>query len=671
MLEAIIIGLIQGLTEFLPISSTGHMLIYQIFVENQHSDAFNVLIQVGSILAAITVFWRDILNFFHWKDPIQRDYVIKLFASFCITGVGGFIAKVMGIKLPEEIVPIALALLIGGFIIIGVETRAKKMQLSTNITWAVVVAVGIGQLVAAIFPGSSRSGMAIMGALLVGLARPEAVKFAFLVGIPTMFSAGGYQLLKALKASEANDLFTPEAFVAYAVAAVSSWLSVIWLLKFIRSRSFIPFAWYRIVLGIGLIALSCFSSAKTAAPNVEAILFETIGLSPGTDATELNLNWYSDNAADINKSFVRILDAGNALVKTEKGTSGAASANKLWHKVTVKGLLQGTQYKYQVSSDSVNWSDAYNYTTIPTGTFKFAVIGDAQLTDGMQDSASDFANKTTAEGWATSVGKIASEGASFIISTGDQVDQTSSDSEVEYKHFYAPAGLRSLPFAPVVGNHDRHCLFMYHFNLPNDQTKTKYPVENCASARNDSFVENVANYYYLYNRVLFIALNTSSYPSSANAAEHYITAFENTIQAAKTANAGKYDWLIVHHHKSTQSVGAHVSDTDIQYYVEAGFERLMAKHSVNLVFAGHDHIYVRSQDKGTTYITVTTSSGLKYYPAFATFANGEKNTEKLPSGMHFYKQNQLPEYTIVEVNDTAMSVVTKTITEQLVDAFSL
>jgi undecaprenyl-diphosphatase len=254
MLEAIIIGLIQGLTEFLPISSTGHMLIYQIFAENQYSDAFNVLIQVGSILAAVAVFWRDILNLFHWKDPVQRDYVIKLFASFCITGAGGFIAKKMGLKLPEEIVPIALALLIGGFVIIGIETRAKKKQLSTSITWAVVVAVGIGQLVAAIFPGSSRSGMSIMAALLVGLARPEAVKFAFLVGIPTMFAAGGYQLLGALK-SEANDLFTPEAFVAYAVAAVSSWLTVVWLLKFVRTRSFIPFAWYRIALGIGLLLL--------------------------------------------------------------------------------------------------------------------------------------------------------------------------------------------------------------------------------------------------------------------------------------------------------------------------------------------------------------------------------------------------------------------------------
>jgi undecaprenyl-diphosphatase len=241
------------------------MLIFQFFAENKHSDAFNVLIQVGSILAAAAVFWRDILNFFHWKDPVQRDYVIKLLASFCITGAGGFIAKKLGFELPEDVLPVALALIIGAFIIIGVEMRAKRrasLALSDSapsITWAVVAAVGLGQLAAAIFPGASRSGMAVMGALFVGLARPEAVKFAFLVGIPTMIAAAGHQLLSALKTGETGDLFTPEAFAAYAVATVSSWVTVVWLLKFVRTRSFIPFAWYRIALGSLLIVI-----AKTA-----------------------------------------------------------------------------------------------------------------------------------------------------------------------------------------------------------------------------------------------------------------------------------------------------------------------------------------------------------------------------------------------------------------------
>ena len=106
-----------------------------------------------------------------------------------------------------------------------------------------------------VFPGASRSGMAIMGAILVGLARPDAVKFSFLVGIPTMFAAGGYQLLDALKTETARDLFTPEAIVAYVVATVSSFLTVVWLLRFVQKKNFIPFAWYRLALGTTLIIL--------------------------------------------------------------------------------------------------------------------------------------------------------------------------------------------------------------------------------------------------------------------------------------------------------------------------------------------------------------------------------------------------------------------------------
>jgi undecaprenyl-diphosphatase len=256
MFEAIIIGLVEGLTEFLPVSSTGHMLIVEHFLGQKQSDAFNVLIQIGPIIAAAMVFWRDILNFFtKWKDPAQRDYVYKLAAAFALTGAGGLIAKKMGLKLPEEIFPVAMALVMGTFVIFIVESRAKKMQLNTNITWGIVVAVAVGQLLAAIFPGASRSGMAIMGALMLGLARPESVKFSFLVGIPTMLAAGGYQLLSAVKAGETQGLFTPEAFVAYAVATLVAWLTVVWLLKFVQTRDFIPFAWYRIALGFALFAI--------------------------------------------------------------------------------------------------------------------------------------------------------------------------------------------------------------------------------------------------------------------------------------------------------------------------------------------------------------------------------------------------------------------------------
>jgi len=258
MFEAIIIGLLEGLTEFLPISSTGHMLIAESLLQHRYSDAFYVLIQVGPIAACALVFRKDIVGFFvDWKNPATRDYVIKLFSAFFLTCVGGLIAKKCGLKLPETILPVAFAVFTGAFIIFAVEYRYryKKIDLNSNLTWTVVAAVALGQLAAAIFPGASRSGMAIMGALIAGFARPDAVKFSFLVGIPTMFAAGSYELFKAIKDGNTYDLFLPESIVAYAIAAISAWLSVIWLLKFIQTRDFIPFACYRVILGTLLFIL--------------------------------------------------------------------------------------------------------------------------------------------------------------------------------------------------------------------------------------------------------------------------------------------------------------------------------------------------------------------------------------------------------------------------------
>ncbi|MCL2102129.1 MAG: undecaprenyl-diphosphate phosphatase, partial [Fibromonadales bacterium] len=233
------------------------------FLKGEFSDAFYVLIQVGPIAACALVFWRDIASFFtDWKNPATKDYVLKLFAAFFLTGLGGFIAKISGLKLPETILPVALAVLIGGFIIFAVEYKSKKRELNVNLTWAVVAAVAAGQLIAAIFPGASRSGMAIMAALIVGLSRPQAVKFSFLVGIPTMFAAGSYELFKEIKAGNTAGLFTPEAIVAYIAATIFAWLTVVWLLKFVQTRNFIPFAWYRTGLGIILLALLGFGAVS-------------------------------------------------------------------------------------------------------------------------------------------------------------------------------------------------------------------------------------------------------------------------------------------------------------------------------------------------------------------------------------------------------------------------
>jgi undecaprenyl-diphosphatase len=257
-ISAIVLGIVEGITEFLPVSSTGHLLIAEGMLNSHQTDAFNVLIQVGPIIAVTLVFWKHILGLITGLgDAKKRDEVIKLGASFIITGAGGLIATKLGLKLPETVLPIAIATLVGGAAIFFIEQHAKKKTLNEVITWPVAIAVALGQLLAAVFPGTSRSGAAVMAALLLGLSRPAAVRFAFLVGIPTMFAAGALKIKEAIGLGQASALTAPATLVAFAVATVTAWLSVLWLLKYVQTRNFIPFVWYRFLLGgvlIGLLA---------------------------------------------------------------------------------------------------------------------------------------------------------------------------------------------------------------------------------------------------------------------------------------------------------------------------------------------------------------------------------------------------------------------------------
>ncbi|NLD94332.1 MAG: undecaprenyl-diphosphate phosphatase [Fibrobacter sp.] len=256
ILKAIIVGIVEGLTEFLPVSSTGHLLIAESILNYHQSDAFNVLIQVGPIVAVTVVFWKYLLELaLGLKDPLKRDEAIKLTSCFVLTGIGGLIATKCGLALPDNVLPIAIATLIGAGVIYVIEKHAHKHTLSETITWPIVVAVAVGQLIAAIFPGSSRSGSAIMAALLLGLSRPAAVRFVFLVGIPTMFAAGALKVKDLVDAGQAATLYTVETLIAFAVATVTAWLSVVWLLKFVQTRDFIPFVWYRLILGVVMLAL--------------------------------------------------------------------------------------------------------------------------------------------------------------------------------------------------------------------------------------------------------------------------------------------------------------------------------------------------------------------------------------------------------------------------------
>jgi len=452
----------------------------------------------------------------------------------------------------------------------------------------------------------------------------------------------------------------------------------------------------------------------------------TLGLQPGNTTASINLNWYSSSGTSGKVAQVRFVrgtfTAGYELF-TPTGTATAAGSSTA-HKATVTGLIPGASYQYAVSSNGTDWSEAYDFKVpAATGPFKFAVIADPQLHVSTWDSLNRYnpqanttgqyvpsvSTKTTGAGWLETMVKIVNAGVSFIASGGDQVD-ASSGNETEYNLFFNPPGLRNLPFAPVSGNHDNHLNFNYHYNVPNIQ-------DSGATG-----TEAGRNYYYKYNNILFVVLDTAPYPGSQSAAAPYIARYRAALVAATTAHP-TYDWLIVQHHKSTASVADHCADRDIQYYVEAGFETLMSEFDVDFVLAGHDHVYARSYPlagrdggkvsvpntafnpaSGSTwhnpgapvYLTFTTGSGLKYYavaadktsvygntlyvrdgvagganasyPYLGNITEGDGSTQYgssaymtgnyLPVSNAAYVQPYIPSYCIVEVNGRSITFST-------------
>ena len=255
-LSTLILGIVEGITEFLPISSTGHLLVAENWMHVQKSDLFNIVIQCGAVIAVLPLFPNRIKDaFYKWREPLTRAYLLKLILAFVITGVGGLILEKKGFKLPEHPMPIGIAMLVGGVLFLGVEWFLRGKTLRDEVTWTIAVAVGLGQLVAAVFPGSSRSGTTILFSLLLGLSRPAATEFSFLVGIPTMLAAGGLKIYKQLHNGLAGSEDWGMLIMASIVAAVVSFIAVKWLLRYVQSHTFTAFGWYRIAFGIVILVL--------------------------------------------------------------------------------------------------------------------------------------------------------------------------------------------------------------------------------------------------------------------------------------------------------------------------------------------------------------------------------------------------------------------------------
>jgi len=261
-LNTFALGIVEGITEFLPISSTGHLLITEHWLGHR-SDLFNIAIQAGAILAIVLIYWRRLLELATRLDrPETRDYALKFCVSVLITLVLAFGATRFGFKLPETVLPVALAMLGGGIVILVIERAVAGKPQSQDLSWSVVVWVGLAQVIAGVFPGTSRSAAAIFAAMLAGMtSRPAATEFAFLAGIPIMFAATGYELIKQRHASGGSEDWDALA-VGFVISGIVAFIAVKWLLQYVRSHRFTVFAWYRIAFGAVL--LGFIASGKLA-----------------------------------------------------------------------------------------------------------------------------------------------------------------------------------------------------------------------------------------------------------------------------------------------------------------------------------------------------------------------------------------------------------------------
>lgn len=253
-ITVVILGIIEGVTEFLPVSSTGHLLLAEHWL-GARSELFNVVIQTGAVMAVLAVFaGRAKALAFGWRDPANRDYLAKLGVAFLLTAIGGLTLKKLGLKLPKEVAPIAWATLIGGILFVAVEGWLRKRSSTDAVTWTIAIAVGLAQLIAVAFPGASRSGTTILIALVLGLSRSSAAEFSFLLGIPTLLAAGAKETLDAMKSHETHEPWSL-VLLGTIVAAATAFVVVKWLLGYVRHHTFTPFGWYRVAVGLAILLL--------------------------------------------------------------------------------------------------------------------------------------------------------------------------------------------------------------------------------------------------------------------------------------------------------------------------------------------------------------------------------------------------------------------------------
>lgn len=261
LISIIILGIVQGITEFLPISSTGHLIVAAALLNFGQAleGTFEIFIQIGSVIAVIAYYRADILQQARTvrSDPQVQRFWLGILIAFIPAGAVGFLFNDWITEVLYSPTTVGITLIIGGIIFLLVERRPMPSPESltaeaTQITLRQALLVGIAQIVALI-PGVSRSGATIVGGMLAGLSRKAAAQFAFYLAIPTLGSATIYSLIRALGSITGDQL--AQLALGAVVSGIVSWLAIAWLLRFIQRNTFIPFGIYRIIAGIVILLL--------------------------------------------------------------------------------------------------------------------------------------------------------------------------------------------------------------------------------------------------------------------------------------------------------------------------------------------------------------------------------------------------------------------------------
>ena len=263
LIKAAIMGVVEGLTEFLPVSSTGHLILTQSLLGLPDSDvmkAFEVAIQPGAIIAIFIVYWQLISRTLGTltTSAVSRRLIINIIVGFLPAAVIGLVIHKAITKYLFNGPVVAGAFIVGALIILWVERRGGDRQARINhideMTTLDALKVGFCQCFGMI-PGTSRSGSTIIGGLLVGLSRPVATEFSFFLAIPTLIGASVLEIFKVRHELADNwHEYLPMFAVGFIVSFLAAWVCVRWLLRYVSTHTFIPFAWYRIAFGIVVLA---------------------------------------------------------------------------------------------------------------------------------------------------------------------------------------------------------------------------------------------------------------------------------------------------------------------------------------------------------------------------------------------------------------------------------